>query len=429
MRTMILALLLITAELTAESQVLSWRLLPNSPGITGQSRSEDIYFINENTGWVVRYSGPSYKTTNGGNTWTMQSSSIPESRSVGFFDSQTGILGSLSSNVLYRSTNGGFSYSLVANLPSPQPNGICGISIVDSISAYACGSYMGPGIVIKTTNKGANWTNAFYDTSKARSLVDCYFWSKDSGIAVGGYNTTGNFSGGSAVVIKTTDGGATWRRVHKTQRTQEWCWKISFISRQTGYVSIERESGMAYILKTTNNGDNWSEIQFLAYDEEGIGFLNESTGWIGGWTGPTYMTTNGGSNWQLAGWGTNLNRFRFLNDTLAYAVGDRVYKFSRGTSGISQISSSFPARFNLQQNFPNPFNPSTSIRFDVSEAGNYRLCVFDTQGKLVSELFSTRLSPGTYDAGFNAYELSSGVYFAELSGETQRQVIKIILMK
>ncbi len=429
MRTMILALLLITAELTAESQVLSWRLLPNSPGITGQSRSEDIYFINENTGWVVRYSGPSYKTTNGGNTWTMQSSSIPESRSVGFFDSQTGILGSLSSNVLYRSTNGGFSYSLVANLPSPQPNGICGISIVDSISAYACGSYMGPGIVIKTTNKGANWTNAFYDTSKARSLVDCYFWSKDSGIAVGGYNTTGNFSGGSAVVIKTTDGGATWRRVHKTQRTQEWCWKISFISRQTGYVSIERESGMAYILKTSNIGDNWSEIQFLAYDEEGFGFLNESTGWIGGWTGPTYMTTNGGSNWQLAGWGTNLNRFRFLNDTLAYAVGDRVYKFSRGTSGISQISSSFPARFNLQQNFPNPFNPSTSIRFDVSEAGNYRLCVFDTQGKLVSELFSTRLSPGTYDAGFNAYELSSGVYFAELSGETQRQVIKIILMK
>ena len=81
-------------------------------------------------------------------------------------------------------------------------------------------------------------------------------------------------------------------------------------------------------MKTTDGGVSWEEKLFRNYTQQGIGFINESTGWIGGWSGATYETTDSGNSWHLAGWGRNVNRFRFINDTVAYSVGQRVYKYS-----------------------------------------------------------------------------------------------------
>ena len=61
-------------------------------------------------------------------------------------------------------------------------------------------------------------------------------------------------------------------------------------------------------------------------------------GWGEVYSGPTYETTNGGANWHLAGWGINMNRVRFISDTLAYAVGITVYKYTAEPIGIQQIS-------------------------------------------------------------------------------------------
>ena len=271
-----------------------------------------------------------------------------------------------------------------------------------------------------------------------RTLIDCYFWSPDSGIAVGG--SLPNLMG-SAVVVRTTNGGNSWQRVHKTTRTSEWCWKISFVSRDVGFVSVEREGGFAYILKTTNNGVNWIDIPFMVYDEEGIGFLNENTGWVGGWTGPTYQTTNGGTSWQLAGWGTNLNRFRFLSDTLAYAVGDRVYKYARGPVGINLTSTEIPSSFSLYQNYPNPFNPITKIKFNLTsdvkrQSSKVKIIIYNVLGREIQNLVNENLSPGSYEVEFNSGDLSSGIYFYKLwvstrSGEAEKfsDVKRMIVLK
>ena len=122
----------------------------------------------------------------------------------------------------------------------------------------------------------------------------------------------------------------------------------------TGYVSIEKFSGgSTYYLKTTDGGVTWSDqlFQNFQYDIQGIGFLTQSKGWLGGWGGNTYETTDGGASWHLAGFGYIVNRFRFLNQYLAYAVGQTVYKYSffsctavsgdadgsGGTPGLSDI--------------------------------------------------------------------------------------------
>lgn len=313
-----------------------WQLLPNSPIPDSISqRFEDVYFANPYTGWIIQYTGKVFKTTDAGQNWSdvHTASNFPQGffRSLGFFNSDFGLMGTLFfSSPMFRTTNGGLNWIKIENIPPPVPIGICGISVVNDSVAYAVGRYSGPASVIKTTNKGETWTTLSVSTGLARSLVDCYFWSNDSGIVVGGWNTS-NYLNGVSVVLLTTNGGATWTRVYMSTRTAEWCWKISFINQDTGYVSIERHSGTSYYLKTTDKGQTWQEKVFIEYDQEGIGFVNQYTGWIGGWTGPTYETTNGGATWNQVTWGFYLNRFRFINDTLAYSVGNRVYKYSRDT--------------------------------------------------------------------------------------------------
>lgn len=429
----------IMLSVSVYSQTPQWRLLINSPVPDSLSlRYEDTYFTDANTGWIVQYSGKVFKTTDGGASWNnvLTSSLYPNGqfRSIGFFNSTSGILGTLdSAHVIYQTSNGGSNWIQYTPLPVPVTKGICGISIVNSDIAYACGTYESPARVIKTTNRGVTWSTVFSDSSLARSLVDCYFWSADSGIAVGGYNTN-QYYFGKSVVIRTTDGGIHWQRTYISSRTGEWCWKISFVSGNTGYCSIETFGGFSYILKTTNNGSNWTEIPFRNYDQEGIGFVNENTGWLGGWTGPTYQTTNGGANWSLSGWGYYMNRFRFLSDTLAYAVGNRVYKYSRTPVGVRNSSFSIPTKFNLEQNYPNPFNPVTNIRFDIPSNLNgkfyqVKLSVFNALGETVQLLLNKRLNTGNYEVEFNGSRYPSGIYYYKLESENFSETKRMILLK
>ncbi|MFZ1323518.1 MAG: T9SS type A sorting domain-containing protein [Ignavibacteria bacterium] len=409
------------------SQTLQWKALPNSPSST--SRFEDMYFINENTGWIVHYDGRVFRTTNAGQNWTL-SQNIPLNRSVGFFNSQNGLIGTLdSARPLYRTTNNGANWIQITNIADPKPKGICGISIINENEAVACGRYFNDARAFKTTDKGISWINIFNDTSKARTLIDTYFWNADTGLIVGGYNTSAYYNG-VAVVLRTTNGGITWTTVHKTNRIGEWCWKICFYTPLKGVISIERGQGFSYYLKTSNGGLNWTEMPFRVYDEEGIGFINDNTGWIGGWTGPTYETTNGGTNWHLAGWGENVNRFRFFSDTLGYAVGDRVYKYSRGTVGINQISSEVPETFKLHQNYPNPFNPNTIINYELQVTSDLvSLKIFDVLGNEVDELVNEKQNAGSYSVEFDGSNLPSGVYFYKLEAGDFIETKRMILLK
>ncbi|MBK6506113.1 MAG: T9SS type A sorting domain-containing protein [Ignavibacteria bacterium] len=78
--------------------------------------------------------------------------------------------------------------------------------------------------------------------------------------------------------------------------------------------------------------------------------------------------------------------------------------------GIQPISNVVPEKFELHQNFPNPFNPSTTIRFDVCVSGNVSLKVYDVLGREVAVLADEYLRAGSYERVFVAEDLSSGVY-------------------
>ncbi len=85
--------------------------------------------------------------------------------------------------------------------------------------------------------------------------------------------------------------------------------------------------------------------------------------------------------------------------------------------------------FQLNQNFPNPFNPSTTIEFKVPFETHIKLTVFNSLGELVSNLIDEPKNPGIHSINFDAGDLPSGFYIAHLQYGHSHQTIKMALIK
>ena len=108
-------------------------------------------------------------------------------------------------------------------------------------------------------------------------------------------------------------------------------------------------------------------------------------------------------------------------------------QFDAPESGIAtsneELPSEGPESFKLYSNYPNPFNPSTNIKFDVAKTGVVKLEVFDILGRKVATLFDGKKSIGTHTVTFDASSLSSGVYFTRFTAGNTVQVQKMTLLK
>ena len=85
--------------------------------------------------------------------------------------------------------------------------------------------------------------------------------------------------------------------------------------------------------------------------------------------------------------------------------------------------------FRLNQNFPNPFNPSTSISFYLNKQGFVNLSVYNIKGQLVKELLNEKMNEGAQSIQFNASDLPSGVYSYKLNFEGKSEIRNMVLVK
>lgn len=108
---------------------------------------------------------------------------------------------------------------------------------------------------------------------------------------------------------------------------------------------------------------------------------------------------------------------------------DDIFIGNRGSVGITQTGTNVPDKFALSQNFPNPFNPETKIKFDLARPTNVKLVVFNNLGQEVMNLFSGFKSAGSYIADFNASGLSSGTYFYRLETDFFTETKKMQVVK
>jgi hypothetical protein len=96
---------------------------------------------------------------------------------------------------------------------------------------------------------------------------------------------------------------------------------------------------------------------------------------------------------------------------------------------IEILPISTPTQYSLEQNFPNPFNPTTSIRFHLASKETVRLTVINQLGQTVALLVNEEKEAGIYQIPFNAEGFASGIYYAVLKTERYSSGVKMILMK
>jgi hypothetical protein len=116
---------------------------------------------------------------------------------------------------------------------------------------------------------------------------------------------------------------------------------------------------------------------------------------------------------------------------LTYVLND----FGEFPLGVRMIDEGIPREFHLYDAYPNPFNPSTTIRFDLPVESDVKLIMYDIMGKEVDRLIEERKQPGRYELTWNASNTASGVYFYRMYAQGVMQSYsttvtkKILLMK
>jgi hypothetical protein len=88
-----------------------------------------------------------------------------------------------------------------------------------------------------------------------------------------------------------------------------------------------------------------------------------------------------------------------------------------------------PATYRLSQNFPNPFNPTTTIHFTVPKSDKVKLAIYDVNGKLVRELVKGAIPAGHHKTTFDARGLVSGLYFYRFEAGSYISTRKMVLAK
>jgi len=203
---------------------------------------------------------------------------------------------------------------------------------------------------------------------------------------------------------------------------------IIFLNTSTGYLCGNNST----IYKSTNGGLNWfSQTSGVSTNLNSIYFLNTDTGWIAG-INTILKTTNGGINWiNQYNSTSSLNSIRLISPHIGWACGGNkmLYTNSGGVVNINVISSVTPAKYKLYQNSPNPFNPSTKIRFDLTDENTAILKVYDNLGREVITLLNKPMTPGTYEIEFNATNLSSGIYYYKMSAGNYSAAKSMVVIK
>ena len=332
---------------------------------------------------------------------------------------------------------------------------------------YISGQY---DYLAKSTDMGVTWTQLFHSSALTAAMYKMHWFDALNGLLVGEF-------GGDDAIYTTNNGGATrtliWHNVKSYQFNS-----VHFASGQSNQGVIGGDNiGLYY---TIDRGLTWTagveDVVSTADDIEEVFMFDNMVAWGVGDNGTIVKSTDGGANWfQQPSWTTTVEltdlHFNRLNghgwisgnDQTARhskdggvtwidlapvlgAVGDDIdciylqdeaHKLYIGTdhcmiqywdsSPTGDTPMSLP--FALNQNYPNPFNPSTTISFTLDRDGFVSLNVYDVAGRVVATVLNKTMTTGSYDVGFNANGLSSGVYFYKLKTADQEMTRKMILLR
>jgi photosystem II stability/assembly factor-like uncharacterized protein len=317
-------------------------------------KQDDIIFINERLGWYVNGFGSIYHTQNAGESWEKQLEKKGTFfRCIAFVDSLVGFAGTVGTDYfpnvtdtipLYGTIDGGKTWKPV-DYKGPYVKGLCAIDIVKEqyinhgeidykVHIYGVGRVGSPANIIVSHDGGITWASNSMNND-CKMLFDIKMFNKNNGFACAA--TDDDLEKSNALILKTSDGGKTWKKVYQSNRPFECTWKVSFPTEKVGYVTIQsynpdQNVKQQHVAKTSDGGETWKEINLVedaGAREFGIGFIDENHGFIGTMNSG-YETKDGGKNWSKVNLGMACNKIRIYKDgkgkVYGYAIGVEVLK-------------------------------------------------------------------------------------------------------
>ncbi|MBE0647023.1 MAG: T9SS type A sorting domain-containing protein [Bacteroidales bacterium] len=261
----------------------TWATIYNLP----HKGLSSIYFIGENTGYVVGDSGTILKTTNAGNTWIELSSGVTDYLwSVFFTDTITGYILTYEyycRGKILKTNNGGMTWTLSL---ADSTIGFFGIYFTNENTGYVVGhTDLGEGMFLKTVDAGTTWT--FSSSGRECGYNSVFFANPNIGYAVGG----------SMAFAKTIDAGLTWTTNECGPALSSSFSDVCFTDVSTGYAIAMTTNETGIIYKTNDGGDSWSPnfgsgLEGTYYNS--VFFPCVDTGYVVGTNGTILKTTNGG---------------------------------------------------------------------------------------------------------------------------------------
>ena len=413
-------LILIFALLFQNAESQSYWSLISTPTT---SLLKVCHFTDSLTGWAAGDSATIIKTVNGGYNWTRQPCPIQENiHSLFFLNKRLGW--ALSWNVtnpnrygtiILKTTNGGTNWDstffpvndLFYNL----------IMFQDSLTGWLGGF---PDNIRKTTDGGHSWDLCGIDSSNVMGfpIRSFAFYNKQYGFGGGGFYDL------AGVMFRTTNSGLNWSSEVVSPEPVNDMFIFDSLTVIGVGGDIEYGSG---IVKTTNGGANWKYQNLglfgIAYS---VSFRNRLEGWSPqGFVSRFIYTLEGGEIWDTVSTPnfTNIYDVQFVDSTHGFAVGGYgetgiggvILKYNPQLIGINGSDPvSVPDKNYLFQNFPNPFNPSTTIKYSLVNNCYVNLKVYDLLGKEIRTLQDGFQRKGDHQLKFAADNLPSGVYFYKL---------------
>lgn len=285
--------------------------------------------------------------------------------------------------------------------------------------------------LLKSTDGGYNW---WFDSTTVP-----YF----SLIALSPFNDQILFSTDGYYLYKSSDGGMSYAMVDSTVNWEDIRRVGLFFDGDSLHMyGLSRTFGQSHFLRSTDGGDSWtlllsdSSRMNLSLDASLSGEVFLSIG------SEIKVSLDYGSTfdpyWQLNR--PVVGMYKKPNSDFLYAATTKdIYEVTpadtvslKHLSTLVSVDDNDPTvarRFELHQSYPNPFNPTTTIRFDLPKASQVEIAVFNIAGQKVATIFEGQKTAGSHSVEFDGSELSSGIYFYRMVGEGFADVKKMVLMR
>lgn len=351
-----------------------------------------------------------YYTTDGVN-WTYSNNGMTNAQLTCLTVSGNNVFAGSESGGVYRSSDNGATWT-------PVNNGLVNLTIhtlcSNSGSVFA-GTSSGVHI---TTDNGDNWTKI--STSSIGNVI----------YSLTSYDNKIISTSGSGVFI-TTNGGQDWTNITNGIVSNIYC-----LTRFNGTVYAGSSSQGVY--KTTNDGSDWIQINSGLPSSKAVRTIYCETDKIYAAvynSGGIYYLPTSGSTWLPANEGLTQPTCYTVTSYKNYIyAGTYSGIFRRPKSEFTSVQKTneiTPGEFKLYNNYPNPFNSETVIKFSVPKSSNFpvRLELYDITGRLIKVLVNNLLSSGVYEVKYNAGNLASGSYIIRLSNSNHVVTSKITLIK